>query len=269
LKWVLALLLLTGVAAQRRIDLNAPPWDAVMSAMQRRAEGDAQAELERIGQRQDLPAWQRAHAFSWAGELAERRGHLEEARSDYMHAHDDDAAGFEGRMACVKLGRIAVREQRWYEAERWFSRVEHDPDPIINAYANADLAAIRERVRHIVKRYGSIALLVLAFVPFAIRIARNIRREGVSRRFGRALLVAEAMAIVGVPIVKRWWSPLATSGWMAAAIPFGLVAALLWCTRREGRATWRDGVVVVAFAASMAAGLYLAADFLWWSANAA
>jgi hypothetical protein len=230
-------------------------------------EGDAaaQRELERIAGGTSLSAWERAHAWRWAGQLAMRSGRLDEARRDFEASRAADPAGFDARMATVHLGEVAIRQRRWFEAERWLAPVARDADPIVAAYASDRLGAVRERTQRLALRYAAEGILVVFALVLALRLLRCARRPGTGRAFARALLLTEAAALAGALVVPRVTTSLARSGWMAFAIPAALAVALVWATREPGAPAWRRALVGAEVALALAAGLYLALDATWWS----
>jgi hypothetical protein len=171
-------------------------------------------------------------------------------------------------MASVREGELAMRERRWRDAERALARVEHDPDPIIATYAGARLRAVRQRPWRRGLRAVSIGLVALAALALAARViaaARGGRARRRLRPFGRALLAAELVTLAGALAIPRWVTPLASSGWMACAIPSSVALALLWATR-PARPTRRSDATTAALATvAVAACLYLALDLTWWS----
>lgn len=246
----------------------APAWSDVLDALHAGHDGEARAALEAVGRDAAVDAATRAHAWSWAGQIAARRGLLDGARSDFVAAQAVAPASFDGRMAAVHEGEVELRARRWDAAEQALSRVEHDPDPIIGTYAAARLRAVRQRPWRRALRATSVGVVALAALALAVRVGAAIRRRRWRRQlgpFGRALLVAEVVALAGALIVPRWVNPLASSGWMASAIPSSIGLALLWATRPPSPSRRRAAVAVTLAAVACAAGLYLALDLTWWS----
>lgn len=262
---VFALLVTLLPAQPRRIDLSSEPWASVLTAQRERGDDAAHAELEHAARSIPGPAWIRAHAWRWAGQLAMRRGRHETATRDFEAAVREDPGGFEGRMARVHLAEVAIRQRRWYLAEERLVPLENDPDRIVAAYARARLRAVRERTRRLTLRWVSLALLVVGALLLVVRLARRARRRGTARSFARALLGGEALAIAGALVVPRWTSSLAAPGWMAFAVPAALVGSALWATREASAPYSRRAGVLAAFVLACAAGLYLALDLTWWS----
>jgi len=262
----LATLTLIAVLAQlRSIDLSVAPWSGVMDTL--RSDGDhaAQRDLERIARTFAGPAWQRAHASRWAGQIAVRHGRLADAERDFRSAIREDPRGFEGRMSMVHLGEVAMRRRTWFQAERWLAAVEHDSDRIISTYARDRLRAVRERTRRLAVRYTSIATLLVVVVAMLLGVVRGRRRSGAAEKFGRALLVGEALAIVGGLIVPRVTTTFASAAWMAAAIPSALLGAAVFAMRNRDGSRWRVAIDVALVVMMFAAALSLALDYTWWS----
>jgi hypothetical protein len=259
------LLAVFAFAQVRSVDLDREPWSDVMAALQRDGDGAARVRLEAIGANdRSLSAWERAHAMRWAGEIASRHAQLASARRDFEQARTLDPNGFEGRMSSVHLGEVAIREHRWFDAQRELTPVEHDPDVIISTYAQDRLRTVRERTRRLTLHYGSIALLAISSLALAVLSIAARRRGGVTRSFGRALLVTEALAIVVAMLVPRW-NPLAQSGWTAAALPGAVLAAWVWAALLRAP-RWRvRAIALCALAVALASGVYVALDVTWWS----
>jgi hypothetical protein len=261
---VLALAAL-GTTPRPRVDLAREPWGRVLDLVQHEGDGPAQRALERIGGDGALAAWERAHAWRWAGQLAVRGGRLGEARRAFHAARTAEPEGFEARMATVHLGEVAIRERRWFEAERWLRTVAHDADPIVATYATDRLTAVRERTLRLVLRYGALAWLAVGAAALAWRLWRRERSAHTGRDFARALLVTEGAAIAGAVLVPRVTTSLAGSGWMAFALPAALVLALVWATRRTDASRGQRAATGLLLGLSLAAGLYLALDYTWWA----
>jgi hypothetical protein len=259
------LLTVLGLCQRRGVDLTRPPWAGVMETIQASGDADARTALEHIGAAGPGAPWERAHAFRWAGQIAMRHGDLERAEEDFARARAADPGGFDARMSQVHLGEIAIREHRWYRAERELSAVERDPDPLVATYAGDRLSAVRQRTRRLTLRYASLTLLALAGLLLALATARFGRRAGLATAFARALLVTEGVAIAGALVVPRAGSLLAQPGWMASAIPGAVLSAFVWAALLRGAPWRRRLVVLIVLGAALAAGLYLALDWTWWS----
>ncbi len=266
MKHSLAALALVVAAQVRRVDVTQPPWDRAMSRLQAQDPGGAARELERVARTdRSLMPWQRAYAWRWAGQLATRAARVDEARDDYLHAREADPSGFDGRMATMHLGEIAMQRHQDAEAARWLEQVEHDPDLIVRTYAQDRLRSIRERMKRLWLRRITLAAVTLGAMLLATRLVRPTRWKGRAGSFGRALLVAEGAAIAGALVVPRAVNHMALSGWMLAAVPMGLAGAALWATRRGKGHVVLEIAAWVIFLAVGAAALHLAWDLLWWS----
>ncbi len=260
------------IAQMRVIDNTREPWASVMSAMQANDFTAARVTLEAYGRGALGAPWERAHAYLQAGDLARRTRDIPDARRDYALATATDPMGFDGRMAVEHLGELALDQRQWSAAERTLVRVENDPDPVIHAYAAARLHAVRDHLQRRVRRWGSIVWLAVCAVGLGVRVAVALRAIGwrrASRSMGSALLLSEAVAITGGVVVPRWINLLAGPGWMAFALPAGVVVAVMWATRggSPGQPRWRRALPWLALALAMACGLYLALEFTWWSVD--
>ena len=254
---------LVGLLAQPSATL----FTEVIEALHAREPQTAQRRLEMLADDPSIDAASRAHAASWAGQIAARRGDLDVARRDFQRARRIAPAVFDGRMAAVHEGEVDIAARRFDEAERVLAPYEHDPDPLIATYAQARMRGLRERVGRRVLRYGSIASVLLGLLGLGarVRVALRAPPRRIGRSFGRALLVTESVAIAGAVMVPRWFTSLAQSGWMAAAIPSSVALAGLWSVRP--RSFTRSGALLTAImsAVAVAAALYLALDLTWWS----
>lgn len=268
MKGSLALLAIVSLAQPRAVDLSRAPWTAVMERLTAHDPLGASRELERIADSdRSIAPWQHAYAYRWAGRLAMESGHEPEAARDFDRAIASDPSSIDGRFSRVHRGELALRAGNDREALRWLEPVEHDPDTLIRTYAQDRLRTARERWRRVLSRRIAEGILALTALAWLVRIARPSRWKGRSQSFGRALLAAEAIAIAGTLVVHRAISQLALSGWMLAAIPSGLAAATLWATRPRERSVPREALAWMVFALGASAALYLAWDFLWWSAE--
>lgn len=254
-----------GLFQSRSIDWTVQPWRTVMDIALQHGDIAAQAELERIAAQTNLSPWQRAYAWRWAGRLAMRNERFAQAQRDFEAARAAEPGGFEARMAAVHLGELAIRQQRWYEADRWLSPLAHDPDPIIATYAADRLTAVRERIRRVALRWLSVAWLACTAIALAVRLWKRSRRNGVGASFARALLVTETLALMGGMVVPRATTSLATPGWMAFSIPAAVVVAAVWATRDPRDSLLQRTAHWTVVALALVAGLYLALDFTWWS----
>lgn len=252
------------LAQLRSVDVSQPPWDAAMARLQSDDPGGAARELERVAEHDgSLTAWQRAYAWRWAGQLSLRAARTDEGRRDFARAIESDPQGFDARMATMHLGELAMQRGDDREAARWLERVENDPDTIVRTYARDRLRTVRERVKRTwLRRLTTAAVLAGAFA-LAARAAQRSRWKGRARGFGRALLVAEGIAIAGALVVPRAMSQLALSGWMLAAVPMGLAGATLWATRRDRVVP--EVIAWVLYLIVAVAAFHLAWDVLWWS----
>jgi hypothetical protein len=258
--------MLIGLLAQLA---GASPWADVLAALHTGDAPGAGARLEAMGADRALAPEVRAHAWSWAGQLAGRRGDRPRARADFAAAQRVAPGCFDARMAAVHEGEVYLRERRFADAERVLSTVERDPDPIVATYAAARLRGVRERVRRRGVRAASVGLValgLLALVARGWRLApRDRRRAG--RAFGRTLLVTGPLGAMAAVAGPRWTTSLAAPGCMAFAIPASVGVAWLWSTRDRGGSRAASLATVVVAALVLAAALHLALDLTWWSVN--
>ncbi len=242
-------------------------FDDVLDALHARDPALAQRRLEHLADDDHIGRAERAHAASWAGQLAVRRGDVEAARTDFQRARRIAPETFDGRMAAVHEGEADLAARRFAEAEAVLAPYEHDPDAVIATYAQARLRALRQRVPRRVLRYGSETVLLLGLGALALRMRAALRHR--PRRllpsFGRALLLTESVAIAAAAAVPRLWTSLAQSGVMAAAIPSSLALALAWSLRPRSFTARAAALTAVMAAVFVASALYLALDLTWWS----
>jgi hypothetical protein len=243
------------------------PWAAPLDALRAGRDDDARVTLEALGRAASLDGETRAHAWSWAGQIASRRGALDAARRDFTEARRVAPTSYDARMAAVHLGEVEARAGHWRDAERALVTVERDADPVIAAYAGARLRGVRERLRRRALRVADGLAVVGAALALARRVWRTPgdARRRVGRSFGRALLVTWSLAIVGAAVAARRVTSLAASATVTFAIVASVAVAMLWATRREATPRRHTALTLVVTGVALAAGLHLALDLMWRS----
>ncbi len=252
----------------RRIDLHAMPWGHALDLMVDDGPDAARRYLEDVG-RSPRPGWERAHAWVWAGRLALRDRKYPEADREFRAAMTVDPGGTDARWGALGAADVAIATRRWIVAEHLLGGLVNDAEPGVRAYARDRELQIRGELRRPYLRWGAIVAACLAWS--IVLAAAWRRREGLVRRFGRALLVTEAAALGGAFAVNRFATPLAQPGWMAGAVPGAVLVALAWSSRAGSHPGsplgWKRAAVGAVVALGCAGLLYTAFDLTWWSVH--
>lgn len=240
------------------------PQAEVLAALQRGEPLAARRQLEAFAARPDADAPARARAWRQAGELAARAHDRRAADRCFRAATAAAPSSVDGRMAEVSSGELALLDRRWDAARRLIAPHTDDADPVVRAVARARLALLDARGPRLAKRAADIAIVATGVAWVARGLVRARRRRALLPRFGRALLATEGAALGGAALAPRVATFMASSGWMAFAIPAALTLALAWALR-EPAPRWRRWAAALLWTLWLAAGLHLALDVTWWS----